>query len=111
MPNAPFDVIIDDVPCTGSGTWGRNPEQLFYFDEARIGEYALLQRSIISNAVPHLKQGGALVYITCSVFKQENEENVAFIEQELGLKHVRSGSIPGYELKADSMFAAVFKKG
>ena len=111
IPNASFDVIIADVPCTGSGTWGRNPEQLFYFDEARIGEYALLQRSIITNAVHHLKPGGALVYITCSVFKQENEENVGFIEQELGLKCIRSGSIPGYELKADSMFAAVFKRG
>ena len=111
IPNAPFDVIIADVPCTGSGTWGRTPEQLFYFDEAKIGEYASLQRTIVKNAVPNLKEGGALVFITCSVFKQENEENVEFIRQDLGFELVRAETIPGYDQKADSMFAAVFKKG
>ena len=111
VPNAPFDVIIADVPCTGSGTWGRNPEQLFYFEEAKIGEYAALQRTIVSNAISQLTPGGSLVYITCSVYREENEENVEFFQQELGLDLVRSGTIPGYELKADSMFAAVLRKG
>ena len=111
VPNAPFDVIIADVPCTGSGTWGRTPEHLFYFKEAKIEKYAQIQRTIVANSLLHLKSGGTLVFITCSVFKQENEENVAFFEQELGLNLERSGIIIGYETKADSMFAAVFRKG
>ncbi|MFV1884243.1 MAG: Fmu (Sun) domain-containing protein [Balneola sp.] len=54
--NTPFDVIIADVPCTGSGTWGRTPEQLYYFEEPKIEEYASLQKKIVSNALPHLKK-------------------------------------------------------
>lgn len=110
VPNAPFDVIIADVPCTGSGTWGRSPEQLHYFEAAKIDEYVALQRTIVQNALPQLKPGGKLVYITCSVFRQENEDNVEFISRELGMEHNRSGSIAGYSQKADSMFAAVFTK-
>tara|TARA_Y100001935_G_scaffold238369_1_gene224801 strand:- start:158742 stop:159911 length:1170 start_codon:yes stop_codon:yes gene_type:complete len=110
VPGAPFDVIIADVPCTGSGTWARTPEQLFYFDEAKISEYASLQRTIIQNALPHLKKGGHLIYITCSVFRQENEENVTFIEEELGLTKLSADIIAGYEVRADSMFASVFRK-
>lgn len=110
VQNAPFDVIIADVPCTGSGTWGRTPEQLFYFDESKIDEYASLQRTIVSNAIPHLKSGGFLVYITCSVFKKENEDNVRFIASKFGLEEIKSEVITGYHEKADSMFVSVLRK-
>tara|TARA_R110000868_G_scaffold378658_7_gene644228 strand:- start:28246 stop:29418 length:1173 start_codon:yes stop_codon:yes gene_type:complete len=110
IPNAPFDVIIADVPCSGSGTWGRTPEQLFYFEESKIEEYANLQRSIISNAVLHLNNGGFLVYITCSVFKKENEANIEFLVTEFGLNEIRTEVLKGYNQKADSMFVSVLKK-
>ena len=70
----PFDLIICDAPCSGSGTWGRTPEQLNCFEVGRIDHYVSLQKKIVSTAIPHLKPGGYFLYITCSVFKEENEK-------------------------------------
>ena len=103
-------MIIADVPCTGSGTWSRTPEQLYFFDEKKIDEYAALQKRIVSTVIPQLKSGGYFIYITCSVFKKENEEVVEFIEQNFHLKLQLREILKGYDKKADSMFAALFKK-
>jgi 16S rRNA (cytosine967-C5)-methyltransferase len=105
-----FDLIICDAPCTGSGTWSRTPEQLYYFDEKRISEYASLQRRIVSNILPSLKPGGFLVYVTCSVFRKENEELVNHITEALHLKLIQQQLLRGYEQKADTMFTALFQK-
>ncbi len=105
-----FDLIIADVPCSGSGTWGRTPEQLFYFEESGIERYATLQKDIVSNVIPQLKAGGYLLYITCSVFKQENEEAVEFIKSEYGLETEQLELIKGYDKRADTMFACLFSK-
>lgn len=107
IPNHPFDVIIADVPCTGSGTWSRTPEQLYHFDESRIEWYATLQRSIVVNSMAHLKREGFLVYITCSVFKQENEMNIDSLLSEYQLELVSQKVISGYEHNADSMFISI----
>jgi len=66
-----FDLIIADLPCTGSGTWSRTPEQLYFFKKEKITYYANLQKKIINQVLPRLKPGGSLLYITCSVFRQE----------------------------------------
>ena len=104
------DLIIADVPCSGSGTWGRTPEQLSYFSKKNISKYALLQQKIVGNAEAKLKAGGYFLYITCSVFKMENEENVDFIQKQLHLKLVESRYLKGYEIQADTLFAALFIK-
>ena len=106
-----FDHIIADVPCTGSGTWSRTPEQLNFFDYKKIKHYSDLQKNIISKVVPKLKDNGWLTYITCSVFKKENEAVVEFIKINLGLELVSMEVLKGYEVKADSMFVAVLRKG
>jgi 16S rRNA (cytosine967-C5)-methyltransferase len=105
-----YDLIIADVPCTGSGTWSRTPEQLYFFDESKIGTYSVLQKKIVSNAIPQLQPGGAFIYITCSVFKKENEEVVAFLKANFPLQLRQIEVLKGYDKKADSMFVAVFEK-
>ncbi|RYZ26315.1 MAG: Fmu (Sun) domain-containing protein, partial [Chitinophagaceae bacterium] len=70
--NRKYDVIICDAPCSGSGTWGRTPEQLHFFKHDRIDYYADLQKRIAANASKSLNKDGMFVYITCSVFKKEN---------------------------------------
>jgi 16S rRNA (cytosine967-C5)-methyltransferase len=105
-----FDIIITDVPCTGSGTWSRTPEQLYYFDPHQIERFSALQKKIVQHAIPHLKQGGFLLYCTCSVFKQENEEVVRFIEEQYPLQLLRKELFTGYAMKADTLFGAVFQK-
>ncbi|MBL7709975.1 MAG: methyltransferase domain-containing protein [Chitinophagaceae bacterium] len=107
--NSPFDLIVADVPCSGSGTWSRTPEQLFYFNEEKINEYAALQQRIVANVLPHLKKGGYFLYITCSVFKKENEEMVSSLQGNFQLELTRMKILKGYEKKADTMFAALLR--
>lgn len=105
-----FDGIIADVPCTGSGTWGRTPEWLSTFEENEINTYTGLQKKIVSNIVPNLKKDCPLIYITCSVFKEENEEVVDWIKKEFGLIPESSAYIKGYERGGDTMFVARMMK-
>jgi 16S rRNA (cytosine967-C5)-methyltransferase len=106
----PFDLIMADVPCSGSGTWGRTPEQLCFFKEETIEKYNSLQKSIVGNAISNLYAGKYFLYSTCSVFKKENEDIVDYIIGKFSLTLVKMELIKGYELKADTMFAALFIK-
>jgi 16S rRNA (cytosine967-C5)-methyltransferase len=101
-----FDGIILDAPCSGSGTWGRTPEMISQFDGHKIEFFQRLQQSIARNVVKHLKPGKPLIYITCSVFKAENEDLVNFMVKELGLKLEQQTVLKGYENKADTMFVS-----
>lgn len=108
VPKQEYDFIIADVPCSGSGTWSRTPEQLYYFSEPEIERYSLLQQKIINNVIDYLRPGGFLLYITCSVFRRENEDAVEFItgQKKLELKSMKL--FTGYDEKADSLFGALF---
>jgi len=108
LPDLQYDVIICDAPCTGSGTWGRTPEQLYFFSEDKIGEYTALQKKIVHSVIPHIKEQSYFLYITCSVFKKENEEMAGFIQQQYGLKLIKKELLTGYDKKADSMFGVLF---
>ena len=109
-PRSDFDLIICDAPCSGSGTWSRTPEQLSFFKKTAIQTYANLQQKIVANSLPHLKIGGLFVYITCSVFKVENELNANYIADSLNCKLLYQQLLPGYHQRSDSMFVAVFRK-
>ena len=104
-----YDVVICDAPCSGSGTWGRTPEQLTFFTKEKIDHYANLQKRIVVNASKSLKDGGAFVYITCSVFKKENEDVVDYILQSTSMKLQQQQYFKGYTEKADTLFAALFR--
>lgn len=109
-PAAPFDLIICDVPCSGSGTWARTPESLLYTSEAMIREYAQLQLQIARNAWPHLAKGGLFFYITCSVLREENEMNAEQLSRLPDCRCLAQTLIVGYPFQADSLFVAVFTK-
>ena len=104
-----FDLIICDAPCSGSGTWGRTPENLIHFKQESINQYSTLQQKIVSNTIPHLASNGYFLYITCSVYKEENEGVVSFIQDKFPQLTLKSKAlITGYKKKADTMFAALF---
>jgi 16S rRNA (cytosine967-C5)-methyltransferase len=105
-----YDLVICDAPCTGSGTWARTPEQLYFFKQEHIDRFQQLQQQIILNTIDAVKNGGYYLYITCSAFKKENEDQLAFIEANSTLQLVEQQLIKGYILHADTMFAALFKK-
>ena len=106
-PKIKFDFIICDVPCSGSGTWGRTPEQLVFFEKTEIKNYHALQKNISSYAITFLKKGGLFFYITCSVFEQENEAVVKHLATQFNLKILQMQYLKGYQMQADTMFVAV----
>lgn len=101
-----FDGILLDAPCSGSGTWGRTPEMLYHFEEHKIAFFNGLQKNIAGNVVQYLKPGKPLIYITCSVFKKENEDVIEYLTANFPLKLESMQSITGYNDKADTMFIA-----
>ncbi|MES2794533.1 MAG: RsmB/NOP family class I SAM-dependent RNA methyltransferase [Bacteroidota bacterium] len=105
-----FDLILADVPCSGSGTWARTPEEKHFFKKEKIQEYASLQYQIVSNVIANLKTGGYLIYITCSVFELENEAQVEKILENYPLVLIEQKLLVGIEHQADSMFIAVLRK-
>lgn len=76
------------------------------FSEKRIADFSALQQNIAKNVVKYLKPGKPLIYITCSVFKAENEDMVDFMAKDLGLSLENKEVLKGYTRKADSMFVA-----
>ncbi len=106
MKQQRFDGIVADVPCSGSGTWARTPEQLLFFTEAKLEEYAQLQGKIAHNVAPYIKTGGRMFYITCSVFKAENEGRVADLARSFDLKIVHQQLYSGINKEADNLFIA-----
>ena len=107
-PAKKYELIICDAPCTGSGTWARTPEQLSFFDEKEISIYAGKQKEIASAALQSLQRGGLFFYITCSVFRKENEDVVEYLKNKFGLHLLSAEYLKGYDDKADTMFTAVF---
>lgn len=108
-PSQLFDLVIADVPCSGSGTWARTPEYLLFFEEQRLKTYVNLQSAIVSNVIHYIKPKGYLLYITCSVFKKENEDQIQILLQK-GWQLIKQNVFNGYENKADNMYAALLKK-
>jgi 16S rRNA (cytosine967-C5)-methyltransferase len=96
-----FDRILVDAPCSGTGTLSRNPEIKWRIHPGDIGRFPPIQRAILHHALAHLKPQGLLVYSTCSLEREENEEVVA------GLAVVKTHlRLPGRD-PGDGFFAAV----
>ena len=106
----PFDFVFADVPCSGSGTWGRTPEQLAYFTQAQLNKYTQLQSQILHNIIPTVKLNGHLLFVTCSVYKDENEKNVEALIATGKFKVVKQQYFTGYDQQADTLFGALLEK-
>lgn len=104
-----FDLVICDAPCSGSGTWSRTPEQMSFFKAEKIDHYTTLQKTIALNAWKTVKHGGYFLYITCSVFKKENEEVVAHLQEQTTMELISQEYLKGYNQKADTLFVALFR--
>lgn len=70
---APFDVVLCDVPCSGSGTWRRAPEAKWRLTPPDLDGFAARQDAILSDAADLVAPGGSLIYCTCSILREENE--------------------------------------
>jgi 16S rRNA (cytosine967-C5)-methyltransferase len=73
---AGMDRVLVDAPCTGSGTWRRNPDAKWRLQPAALEKRIEEQARVLDNAARYVKPGGVLIYVTCSLFPQENEHQV-----------------------------------
>lgn len=101
-----YDAIIADVPCTGSGTWARTPEQKLCVDKEKIQSFSNLQYNITNNLVAALKKGCPLYYSTCSIYKQENSDVVNRLINNNALELAEQKMISGIGSYADTMYFA-----
>jgi 16S rRNA (cytosine967-C5)-methyltransferase len=102
-----FDRILVDAPCSGTGTLARNPEIKWRLTKDDIFDLRRRQRTILQNAFALLAKDGVLLYSTCSLEKEENEEVLEFFVAKTGAKVVKTMSrIPGRD-PGDGFFAAV----
>lgn len=70
------DRVLVDAPCTGSGTWRRNPDLKWRSTETALSEMQAIQQNILKSAARLVKPGGRLIYVTCSLYSEENELQV-----------------------------------
>jgi len=82
QPEGEFDLVLCDAPCSGSGTWRRTPEAKWALTPERLEELTRLQLRILSEAAPLVAPAGRLVYATCSVLKEENQDVIARFASE-----------------------------
>ena len=106
-----FDRVLVDAPCSGSGTWRRNPDGRLRFAEDQLEPLAAVQADLLTTVAPTVRPGGLLVYATCSWFRAENEDVVGrFLAAVPGFS-LRSQVLMGNPaVDADTTFAAVMER-
>jgi len=91
----PFDLVVCDVPCSGSGTWRRTPDAKWRLTEADLAALLRTQDGILDQAAGCVAPGGLLAYMTCSVLREENEGRVAeFMARHPGWRMTESTRWP-----------------
>lgn len=89
------DVVAADVPCSGEGMMRKDSDAVEQWSQRLVAECAELQREIVASAWKLLKPGGYFIYSTCTFNRQENEENVEWMINELGAKSIELPALPG----------------
>ena len=79
-----FDIVIADLPCSGYGVAAKKPEVKYKPYEETVLPLSILQREILNNAVRYVRPGGKLLYSTCTIAREENEENVRYLLDSFG---------------------------
>jgi 16S rRNA (cytosine967-C5)-methyltransferase len=105
------DWVLADVPCSGTGTLRRNPDQKWGIDAAMVNRLTLLQKEIVKEALLYLKPKGKFVYATCSLLAQENEAQVKEFLASYPIELIGEPlSLLPKENGMDGFFAALFIK-
>lgn len=105
-----FDLILTDVPCSGEGMFRKDEKAVEDWSPAYVLECAERQRSILTDVWPALKQNGLLIYSTCTFNKAENEDNIAWIAQELGAEILESRHFYFHTDQSEGLFMAALRK-
>ena len=105
-----FDRVLCDAPCSGLGIMGRKPD-IKYKDEKEIDDLPSVQYKILNNAAKYVKKNGKLVYSTCTLLKEENEEVFnRFIENNPHFKALSVKTLLPCENETDGFFIAIAER-
>ena len=107
-----MDVVFIDAPCTGSGSWRRHPDTKWRLSPEQLARRMAEQNGVLDAGAPFVKAGGRMVYVTCSVFVEENEDRVAaFLDRNPAFQLAGEGARVSPRLSGtDGFFAAVLEK-
>jgi 16S rRNA (cytosine967-C5)-methyltransferase len=105
---APYDMVLCDVPCSGSGTWRRAPDAKWRLTPERLEELVRTQAAILETASALVRPGGVLAYTTCSVLNEENRDQAElFLASHPGWRVLDERQWPVSEA-SDGFYLAVF---
>ncbi len=106
----PYDLVLCDVPCSGSGSWRRDPMGKWALTSARLAQICQMQSEILDRAAQLIQPAGVLAYATCSILQEENEDQVAsFVARQSGWVCTHALRLPVSE-KGDGFFIAILKR-
>lgn len=106
-----FDAILADVPCSGFGVIGRKADIRYRLKKEDIKSLSFLQKEIIDNTISYLKKDGIFIYSTCTISKEENEENRDYILNKYkDLYLFKEKKILPFMYESDGFYTAIFKK-
>ncbi|KXU51618.1 16S rRNA (cytosine967-C5)-methyltransferase [Longibaculum muris] len=109
-PPLTFDKILLDAPCSGLGVLARKPE-IKYHESNAMDEIIQIQQKLLENAYPLLKNGGNIVYSTCTINKKENEKQIqAFIKRHPDMKVIKEQTILSFEYHSDGFYMCLLEK-
>ena len=104
------DVVIADLPCSGLGVTGRKPDIRYNITEDKLVSLKELQQSILSVVQAYVKQGGIMMYSTCTINSEENEANADWLCKEYGFKIEYRQILPGKNGGTDGFFVAKLRR-
>ena len=106
-----FDKVLLDAPCLGLGVVRRKPDILLDLKDENLDEIVLIQQRLLEEAYLMLKEGGELVYSTCSINKKENDSQVtAFLSKHKDMKRVFEKQLFPDEFNSDGFYIAKMVK-
>src|SRR5690606_12015652 len=125
-----FDLLVVDAPCSGSGVMRKDPAVVDEWSEAAVKLCSERQQRILADSIPCLKEGGILIYSTCSYSSEENEDIGDWLVEEYGLEAIDipledawgivpskspKHACPGYRfyphlLQGEGFYLSVFRK-
>ncbi len=110
-PHKKFDYVVVDAPCTGTGTWRRSPDLRWTLSERQLYNITQKQAEILSVAQEYVKNGHFLVYITCSLTYDENENQVTdFIKNFPSFHVVETNRYSPWRTNTDGFFMCILQK-
>ena len=111
-PDKKFDHVVVDAPCSGCGTWRRSPNLRWNLTEKQLAHIVKVQGEILERASQYVKPGHFLSYITCSLTRDENEEQVEkFLAEHPNYRVIKQKRYSPYRTGTDGFFLTVMQRG